>query len=123
MSRQPPDPFETNNLAGGLFDPNPNRLHRQDDPATSRAAARAAVEDGTAKDDATYLVSLILLRPGCTMAEYGAVAAAERGGDGFRWRLKLGRRTGELKDAGLIHVAGERNGLSLWWPGGSNGQP
>jgi hypothetical protein len=47
----------------------------------------------------------------------GAIAARERGGDPFQWRIKLGRRTGTLLDAGAVHARGKHDGKALWWPG------
>jgi hypothetical protein len=33
------------------------------------------------------------------------------------WRQRIGRRLPELMRAGLIHREGERDGMSIWWPG------
>jgi hypothetical protein len=57
------------------------------------------------------------------MEFYGELAAAARGGDLYRWRLKLGRRTGTLQASGAIHIDGQEDGMSLWWPGRHPGDP
>lgn len=113
MSRQRGDVHELG--PGPLFAPRIERLVGNTDPASSRKAAGAAKASGTVEGDAAYLVDLVREHPGSTMAELGAIAAAARGGDPFRWRLKLGRRTGGL--VGHIHIDGERDGMSLWWVG------
>jgi hypothetical protein len=115
MSRQRADVHETG--FGPLFAPPIERLVGNTDPATSRKAAEAVRASGAVLDDAAYLVDLIERHPGGTMAGYGALAAAMRGGDPYRWRLKLGRRTGTLQAIGAIHADGQEHGMSLWWPG------
>jgi len=124
MSRQRGDVHEIG--LGPLFSPRterdveiptPARLTGSTDPATSRKAAGEVLADGTAETDAAYLVELVERFPGLTMVGYGAIAATKRGGDAFRWRLKLGRRTGTLQEAGAIHVDGEIDGMATWWPG------
>lgn len=132
MSRQRPDPSETpvdfgplfkakqafaETIAEGGIDHLRMRLRdlsHVNDPATSVKAAAEVLSNGTVESDTEYLLDLMGRYPNHTMAALGAIAAHERGGDAYRWRLKLGRRTGPLKDAGLIHVSGENNGMSTW---------
>lgn len=121
MSRQRADVHETG--LGPLFAPPIERLVGNTDPATSRKAAGAVRASGAVLDDAAYLVELIVRHPGCTMERYGELAAAARGGDPYRWRLKLGRRTGTLQQTRTIHLEGQEDGMSLWWPGPPPGYP
>ena len=107
MSRARPDPHEVYNT-GPLF--------ARNDPQTSVQAAARAIASGTVKGDAAMLLRLVHDHPGKTMEWYGAWAAAENGGDPFLWRIKLGRRTGPLIAARLIHQRGEEDGKGLWWP-------
>jgi hypothetical protein len=118
VSRQKPDAHEADN-GGPLFGAPPvSHLSHTADPATSRQAAVNHIASGRMAGDALLLLSLIEDCPGETMAVYGVMARERtRCLDDFKWRLKLGRRTGTLKDAGLIHIAGERDGMSLWFPG------
>lgn len=109
------DPSEVPRDDGPLF--RLRDLSHTSDPATSVKAAASVIANGTASGDAAYLLHLVTSYPGLTMSAYGAIAADEYGGDPFVWRIKLGRRTGTLKDAGLIHPNGELAGLSKWWTG------
>jgi hypothetical protein len=117
VSRQKPDACELRPRIGPLFDPPAGHLYAPDDQATSREAAHGAVATGLVGADARYLLDLIAAHPGETMETLGAIAARERGGDPFQWRIKLGRRTGTLLDAGAVHARGKHDGKALWWPG------
>lgn len=142
--KQRPDPAEKENGGplfaprcgcGGLCDsshpcpmaynaPRLSTLFSPGDPETSRRAAVKAVQSGTVKGDAELLLRLIRESPGKTLAFYGEVASAcyspswqAAQDNAFRWRLKLGRRTGNLVSRGLVHTEGEVDAMSLWWPG------
>ena len=115
MRRQREDVHERG--LGPLFNPPETRLYGEIDPKTSREAAREILESGEAQSDALLLVYLIEAHPGETMEFYGAMAARSLGGDAYRWRLKLGRRTGTLQEERAIHQRGDRDGMGLWWPG------
>jgi len=117
MTRKHSDAVETPDSFGPLFQLKPRARYSPDDPATSRHAAERAAESGLVGKDQDLLVSLVERHPGQTMEDHGIEAARIYGGDPFRWRIKLGRRTGELISGRRIHSLGERDGKSLWWPG------
>ena len=113
--KQRPDAAEVRPSFGPLFaDPPHSRLFATNDPATSRAAAAKAIRAGIVRGDALYLLRLIVAAPDQTLVFHGQIAAAERApmgadlqAEAFRWRIKLGRRTGTLFDAGLVYVSGQ----------------
>jgi len=125
VSRQYPGYSMLRPSMGPLFrDPKPARLTGNTDPATSRKAAGRVIASGTARADANYLLELIGLFPGHTMPWYRTQAERERQADppekklsSPEWRQKLGRRTGELLEAELVHTRGEEDDCALWWPG------
>lgn len=121
MSRQKPDAAEYRPSMGPLFE-DPARLTRRDGPATSRIAAGEVIASGSAQVDLDMLVELVGRFPGRTLARYGEIAAVEQAhrevaASDYWWRLKLGRRTGDAVDAGLIHAKGREDGMQRWWPG------
>ena len=100
-----------------LFQPRVRELAHVTDPHTSVAAAAEVLANGTAEGDAAYLLELITRNPGQTIEDHGYYAAEERGGDPYKWRLKLGRRTGTLRDTQAAHIDGKSLGKARWWPG------
>lgn len=122
MNRQRPDPSEFPADLGPLFRPRLRELAGATDQPTSVRAAATVLADGTADVDSRLLLTLIENHPGSTMEGLGQHAAALHGGDPFRWRIKLGRRTGPLKRADLIHATDGSDGLALWWSGPGMGE-
>jgi len=100
-----------------LFAPRVRELAHVTDPHTSVAAAAEVIANGTAEGDAAYLLELITRNPGQTIEDHGFTAAEECGGDPYKWRLKLWRRTGTLRGAGAAHIDGKSFGMARWWPG------
>lgn len=89
--------------------------HRHD-PDTSREAAARAEASGLVDSDARLLYRLLLRYPGSTIPELAAGLVDGTGNLEFH-RQRLGRRTGDLRKAGLAHAKGKRDGCQCWYPG------
>lgn len=108
------DPLETDN-GGPLFAPRLREMSHTTDPHTSVKAAAGMLQGGLGEAQERAL-RLIEEHPGSTTKELAAF--------GLRFpedleqaRQRIGRRLSELLKADVIHRKGERDGMSLWWPG------
>ena len=107
------------NGTGDLFTPDPRKLAHREDPGTSHAAARRAVESGLVSRDALLAHGAVLSWPGSTVPELAERLSYKRGEAGFTsetLRQKIGRRMKELETAGLIVRGPSRDGFTTWLP-------
>lgn len=94
------------------------RAHvRNTDPATSHAAARKAEESGLVETDTALFARLVRERPGITIREMGESIGGDNRAVASYWQVRLNRRAGDVRKAGLAHSRGERDGGTCWWPG------
>lgn len=99
-----------------LFAPKVTQISGATDPATSVKAAAKVISSGRLGADQRWVLDLVRGRPGSTCPEL-AKAATYDVDEAVRQRI--GRRLPELMRAGLVHREGERDGMSIWWPGPS----
>ena len=88
-------------------------IARPTDPQTSADAAAEITSSGRRKSQASRILVAIRATPGLTIDDL----AARLGKDNH----KIGKRTSDLKNLGLIYPDGTRTGRdgcqqSIWWP-------
>jgi hypothetical protein len=86
------------------------------DPATSHEAARRAEASGLVETDTALFGRLVREHPGVTIPEMAASMASDPMAIRY-WQVRLNRRSGDARRAGLAHSKGERDGATCWWQG------